>query len=102
MKIGPGTQDNNIGQAQNASLAARIGQAPGALPNVSSKQFGLDRVDVSDVSQTAAAVIGITGEQRAQRVGQLTQQYQSGQYVVNPAKLSQAIVDEDTDPNHAS
>jgi anti-sigma28 factor (negative regulator of flagellin synthesis) len=102
MKIGPGTQDNNIGQAQNTSLAARVGQAPGALQNLSSKQFGLDRVDVSDVAQTASAVIGITGEQRAQQVGQLTQLYQSGQYIVDPAKLSQAIVNEDTDSGHAS
>jgi anti-sigma28 factor (negative regulator of flagellin synthesis) len=99
MKIGPGTPDN-IGQAQNASQTARVGQTPGAPRNLSSQQFGLDRVDVSDVAQTAASVIGTTGAQRAQQVAHLTKVYQSGQYTVNAAKLSQAIVDQDTDSSN--
>jgi anti-sigma28 factor (negative regulator of flagellin synthesis) len=98
MKIGPGTSDN-IGQAQNASQAARVGQTPAAPQNLGSQQFGLDRVDVSDVAQTAASVIATAGNQRAQQVANLTQLYQSGQYTVDPAKLSQAIVDQDTDPS---
>jgi anti-sigma28 factor (negative regulator of flagellin synthesis) len=101
MKIVPGTQDS-IGQTQNASQTARVGQKSGTSRSLSSQQFGLDRVDVSDVAQTAASVMGITGDQRAQQVAQLTQRYQSGQYIVDPAKLSQAIVDQDTDPTHAS
>ena len=99
MKIGPGTPDN-IGQTQNASQTARVGQTPGAPQSLSSQQFGLDRVDVSDVAQTAASVIGSSGDQRAQQVANLTQLYQSGQYTVDPAKLSQAIVDQDTDPSN--
>ena len=99
MKIGPGTSDN-IGQAQNASQAARLGQTQSAPPNLKPQQFGLDRVDVSDVAQTAASVLGTAGNQRAQQFAQLKQVYQSGQYSVNPAKLSQAIVDQDTDPTH--
>jgi anti-sigma28 factor (negative regulator of flagellin synthesis) len=99
MKIGPGTPDN-IGQAQNTSQTARVGQTPGGPQNPGSQQFGLDRVDVSDVAQTAASVIGTAGDQRAQQVAHLTQLYQSGQYTVDPAKLSQAIVDQDTDPTN--
>jgi anti-sigma28 factor (negative regulator of flagellin synthesis) len=45
-------------------------------------------------------VIGTAGDQRAQQVANLTQLYQSGQYIVDPAKLSQAIVDQDTDPSN--
>lgn len=100
MKIGLGTQDS-IGQAQNTGLAARIGQTNGASQSSNSQQFGLDRVDVSSVAQTAASVIATSGDQRAQQVGSLTQLYQSGQYTVDPAKLSQAIVDHETDPTHA-
>jgi len=40
----------------------------------------------------------MAGGQRAQQVANLTQLYQSGQYTVDPAKLSQAIVAQDTDP----
>jgi anti-sigma28 factor (negative regulator of flagellin synthesis) len=100
MKIGLGTQDN-IGQAQNTSQTSRVDQASRATQNVRPQQFGLDRVDVSDVAQTAASVIGATGYQRSQQVTNLTQIYQAGQYSVNPAKLSQAIVEQDTDPSHA-
>jgi anti-sigma28 factor (negative regulator of flagellin synthesis) len=101
MKIGLGTQDN-IGQTQNTTQTGRVGPSSGASPGLGSQQFGLDRVDVSDVAQTAASVIGVTGDQRAQQVANLTQLYQSGQYTVDPAKLSQAIVDQDTDPTHAA
>jgi anti-sigma28 factor (negative regulator of flagellin synthesis) len=59
-------------------------------------------VDVSDVAQTAASVIATAGEQRAQQVADLTQRYQSGQYTVDPAKLSQAIVEQDTDPTNVA
>jgi len=100
MKIGLGTPDN-IGQAQNTSQTARTSQSSGASRNLGSQQFGLDSVDVSSVAQTAASVIGVTGDQRAQQVANLTQLYQSGQYSVDPGKLSQAIVDQDTDPTHA-
>jgi anti-sigma28 factor (negative regulator of flagellin synthesis) len=100
MKIGLGSQDN-IGQAQNTSQTGRVGTTSGAAQGPSSQQFGLDRVDVSSVAQTAASVIGITGNQRNQQVANLTQQYQSGQYTVDPVKLSQAIVNQDTDPTHA-
>jgi anti-sigma28 factor (negative regulator of flagellin synthesis) len=101
MKIGLGTQDN-VGQAQNTSQTARVGQTSGATQSRGSQQFGLDRVDVSDVAQTAASVIGISGDQRAQQVANLKQLYQSGQYNVDPVKLSHAIVAQDTDPTHAS
>ena len=100
MKIGPGTQDN-IGQTQSTSPAARTGQTAGATQSLKSQQFGLDRVDVSDVAQTAASVMGTAGDQRAQQVANLTQLYQSGQYSVDPVKLSQSIVEQDTDPTHA-
>ena len=100
MKIGLGSQDN-IGQTQNTSQTARADQSSGAAQSRKSQQFGLDRVDVSAVAQTAASVIGISGDQRAQQVANLAQQYQSGQYTVDPAKLSQAIVAHDTDPAHA-
>jgi anti-sigma28 factor (negative regulator of flagellin synthesis) len=100
MKIAPGTQDN-IGPTQNASPAARTGQTAGATQSLRAQQFGLDRVDVSDVAQTAASVMGTTGDQRAQQVANLTQLYQSGQYSVDPVKLSQAILEQDTDPTHA-
>jgi anti-sigma28 factor (negative regulator of flagellin synthesis) len=101
MKIVPGTQDS-IGQTQSAGQTARVSPKSGSLQSLSSQQFGLDRVDVSDVAQTAASVMGISGDQRAQQVAQLKQLYQAGQYIVDPAKLSQAIVDQDTDPTHAS
>ena len=101
MKIEPGTQ-NSVGQAQNAGQTARVGQKSGVSRSLSSQQFGLDRVDVSDVAQTAASVMGIAGDQRSQQVAQLKQTYQSGQYIVDPVKLSRAIVDQDTDPTHAS
>jgi anti-sigma28 factor (negative regulator of flagellin synthesis) len=100
MKIGLGSQDN-IGQTQNASQTTRTGKTSGASQSLKSQQFGLDRVDVSDVAQTAASVISTTGDQRAQKVANLTQLYQSGQYTVDPVKLSAAIVDQDTDPTHA-
>jgi len=96
MKIGLGSQDN-IGQAQNTSQTARTGQASGGTQRIGPQQFGIDRVDVSDVAQTAASVIGTTGAQRSQQVANLTKLYQSGQYNVDPAKLSQAIVDQDTE-----
>jgi anti-sigma28 factor (negative regulator of flagellin synthesis) len=99
MKIGLGTQDN-IGQAQNTSQAFRLDQAYTAPRNLKPQQFGLDRVDVSDTAQTAASVIGATGHQRSQQVTNLKRIYQSGQYTVDAAKLSQAIVEQDTDPNH--
>jgi anti-sigma28 factor (negative regulator of flagellin synthesis) len=99
MKIGPGTPDN-IGQAQNAGQTVRSGQTPGVSQSLSSQQFGLDRVDVSDVAQTAASVIATAGDQRAQQVANLTQMYQSGQYTVDAGKLSQAIVNQDTDPTN--
>jgi anti-sigma28 factor (negative regulator of flagellin synthesis) len=100
MKIGLGSQDN-IGQAQNTSQTARVGATPGGTQSQNSQQFGLDRVDVSAVAQTAASVIGITANQRTQQVANLTQQYQTGQYNVDPVKLSQAIVSQDTDPSNA-
>jgi anti-sigma28 factor (negative regulator of flagellin synthesis) len=100
MKIGLGTQDN-IGQAQNTSQTARVGQTPGGSQSVGSQQFGMDRVDVSSIAQTAASVIGTASDQRAQQVANLTQLYQSGQYTVDPSKLSQAIVNQDMDPLHA-
>jgi anti-sigma28 factor (negative regulator of flagellin synthesis) len=100
MKIGLGPQDN-IGQTQNTSQATRVGQTSGGPQSLSSQQYGLDRIDVSSVAQTAASVIGTAGAQRAQHVANLTQQYQSGQYNVDAVKLSQAIVDQDTDPSHA-
>jgi anti-sigma28 factor (negative regulator of flagellin synthesis) len=99
MKIGLGTQDN-IGQAQNTGQTARVSQPSGGPQTVNSQQFGLDRVDVSDVAQTAASVMGTAGGQRTQQVANLTQLYQSGQYNVDPDKLSQAIVAQDTDPAH--
>lgn len=99
MKIGLGSQDN-VGQAQNTSQTARTGQTSGASRTQGSQQFGMDRVDVSAVAQTAASVIGISGDQRAQQVANLAQQYQSGQYTVDPVKLSKAIVEQDTDPTH--
>jgi anti-sigma28 factor (negative regulator of flagellin synthesis) len=100
MKIGLGSQDS-IGQTQNSSQTTRAGKSSGGSQGLKSQQFGLDRVDVSDVAQTAASVIGISGDQRAQRVANLTQVYQSGQYTVDPVKLSAAIVQQDTDPTHA-
>jgi anti-sigma28 factor (negative regulator of flagellin synthesis) len=100
MKIGLGPQDN-IGQTQNTSQLTRAGQTSGGPQSLGSQQYGLDRVDVSSVAQTAASVIGMAGGQRAQQVANLTQLYQSGQYTVDPAKLSQAIVAQDTDPAHA-
>lgn len=100
MKIGLGSQEN-IGQTQGTTQTARTGQGSRASQNVGSQQFGLDRVDVSSVAQTAASVMGIAGDQRSQQVAKLTQLYQTGQYTVDPAKLSQAIVSQDTDPTHA-
>jgi anti-sigma28 factor (negative regulator of flagellin synthesis) len=98
MKVGLGAQ-NNTGQTQNTSQTARTGTAPGETQGAGSQQFGLDRVDVSNVAQTAASVIGITSSQRSQQVANLAQQYQSGQYTVDPVQLSLAIVNQDTDPN---
>jgi len=100
MKIGLDTQ-GNIGQTQNTSQTGRAGQVSGTPQKPGSQQFGLDRVDVSDVAHTAATVIGISSDQRAQQVANLTRLYQSGQYNVDPVKLSQAIVQQDTDPTHA-
>jgi anti-sigma28 factor (negative regulator of flagellin synthesis) len=100
MKIGLGSQDN-IGQLQNTGQTGRVGTTTGGAQGPSSQQFGLDRVDVSSVAQTAASVIGISGDQRNQQVANLTQLYQSGQYSVDPIKLSQSIVNQDTDPAHA-
>jgi anti-sigma28 factor (negative regulator of flagellin synthesis) len=96
MKIGLGNQDN-IGQAQNTSQSARVNQSFSGQQGLRSQQFGLDRVDVSDVAQTAASVISIAGDQRATQVASLRQVYQSGQYNVDPVKLSQSIVEQDTD-----
>ena len=91
-----------IAPAPNTGQTDRSGQSSGASQSLSgSQQFGLDRLDVSNVAQTASSVIGISGEQRAQQVANLTQLYQSGQYNVDPDKLSNAIVDQDTDPTHA-
>jgi anti-sigma28 factor (negative regulator of flagellin synthesis) len=100
MKIGLGTQDN-IGQAQNTCQTTGVGPTAGAPQRLGSQYFGLDRVDVSETAQTAASVIGISSAQRSQQVANLTQLYQSGQYTVDPAKLSQTIVAQDTDPVHA-
>jgi anti-sigma28 factor (negative regulator of flagellin synthesis) len=101
MKIGLGTPDN-LGQTQNTSQSAYVGQTSGSPQRIGSQQYGLDRVDVSSVAQTAASVLGTAGNQRAQQVGSLTQLYQSGQYSVDPVKLSSAIVDHEMDPTHAN
>jgi len=100
MKIGLGSQ-NNIEQTQNTSQPTRAGQTSGGSQSLGSVQYGLDRVDVSSVAQTAASVIGMASDHRAQQVANLTQLYQSGQYTVDPIKLGNAIVEQDMDPSNA-
>jgi anti-sigma28 factor (negative regulator of flagellin synthesis) len=100
MKISIGTYDN-VGLAPNPDHTTRVGQTQSVPQVLGSQQFGMDRVDVSDVAQTAASVMGTASNQRIQQVANLTQIYQSGQYNVDPGRLSQAIVDQDTDPTVA-
>jgi anti-sigma28 factor (negative regulator of flagellin synthesis) len=97
MKISIGTYDN-VGLAPNPDHTTRVGQSQSAPQALGSQQFGMDRVDVSAVAQTAASVMGAASTQRSQQVANLTLAFQSGQYNVDPARLSQAIVDQDTDP----
>jgi anti-sigma28 factor (negative regulator of flagellin synthesis) len=103
MKIGQGSLDNNIGQTLGAGQTAGVGRGYGQN-GVNRSQFGLDRADVSDVAQTASRVLGESSAQRSQQVANLAQQYQSGQYSVDPSTLSSAIINNDSaiDPIQSS
>ena len=94
-----GPQDNPIDQAQVTRETERVARDARPLQGPHRRQVGLDRIEVSDVAETAARVVGIASEQRAERVEKLAQLHQAGQYVVDPSKLSDAIIDHDLEPD---
>jgi len=88
-------------QSERASQTERFGSDT-STSGSRSRQVGLDRVEVSRVGETAAALIESTMQQRQERVAALANQFQAGNYSLNLANLSQSILDHDseTDPSY--
>jgi hypothetical protein len=100
MKIQPNGSPGSgqVEQSQNAKRLDRLDIAPNQTGSRSS-QVGLDRIDVSNVGETASRVMQEAGAQRSSTVSALAQLYQSGQYTTNPRQLSQTIIDHDLEPD---
>jgi hypothetical protein len=63
------------------------------------QQVGLDRIEMSRTGEMAAALVTQTMQSRQERVAGLASQFQAGTYTPNLTNLSNAILNEDTDPS---
>ncbi|MEP7355153.1 MAG: flagellar biosynthesis anti-sigma factor FlgM [Acidobacteriota bacterium] len=95
---GQGVSSDRSSEASRPDRADLGAQQGGATRT---SQVGLDRIDVSNVAETAARVMGSTGQQREQKISALTQQVQAGAYSVNTKALSSAILTYDSEPSAA-
>ena len=76
-----------------AGRTEELSRAPGTgKPPAGSAGAAEDRVEISALSENLAAANSQVDVQRAERVQHLAALYQSGQYHVDAAKVSQAIV----------
>jgi anti-sigma28 factor (negative regulator of flagellin synthesis) len=96
-----GFGDNQVGQSNSAQQTDRLGDSGGSQGS-NSRQIGLDRVEVSNLADTVSRVMGQAGDQRAARIGQIAQIYQSGNYQVNASSLTSAIINHDSEPDTAN
>jgi anti-sigma28 factor (negative regulator of flagellin synthesis) len=96
-----GLPANQVEQSQSAKQSGRLGAGSQQEGSSTTRQVGLDRVEVSNIAETASRVLAASGEGRAQQVATLAQLYQSGKYSVNANQLSQAIIEHDLQPDHA-
>ncbi len=82
-----GPQPAETGKAQGSQAVERDGSSRGSASRAGN---GTDSVDFSSVSRA----ISSHASSRSARVAQLTAQYRAGQYQVDPARLSNAMVGE--------
>ncbi len=91
-------------QIQNDSLSGAVSPAVGGAdeisraarsPSPSSTSLGsrgVDKIDISSFAQNVAAASSAQDAQQASRIKQLTAIYRSGQYSVDSAQVSRAMV----------
>jgi anti-sigma28 factor (negative regulator of flagellin synthesis) len=77
--------------APRADEISRPANSPSQSTGRSASRGG-DSVDISSLSQNVTAASAAQEVQQASRVGQLTALYRSGQYSVDSAQVSHAIV----------
>lgn len=83
-----GTAASGIGRADEVSRPAN---SPSQSAGRSGNRGG-DSVDISSLSQSVAAASTVQQAQQASRVGQLAALYRSGQYSIDSAQVSRALV----------
>ncbi len=77
--------------AARADEVSRPASSSSQYANGSQSRAG-DSVDISSLSQSVAAASSAQDSQQAGRVKQLTALYQSGQYHIDSAQISRAMV----------
>jgi hypothetical protein len=77
--------------ASQTAPAEKTGK-PGSTSSGSIGSSGADQVDISSLSGSIAAASSALASQQSARVSQLTGLYASGQFQVNSAQLSSALV----------
>ncbi|MEO8099786.1 MAG: flagellar biosynthesis anti-sigma factor FlgM [Acidobacteriota bacterium] len=95
MKIDNRGQNVSTDRSERAAQADRLDAGNGAR-GFAARQVGLDRVDISHAAHTAARLVETTMHSRLERVSRLASQFQSGGYQPNMAKVSEAILNDDT------
>lgn len=87
-------QNDGVAAATNAQAApaANAAQKGSSLLSGSIAPAGADQVDLSPLSGNIAATVGALASQQASRVSQLAALYSKGEYPVDSAQLSRALV----------
>jgi anti-sigma28 factor (negative regulator of flagellin synthesis) len=86
-------QSDGIGAAATSQTApAEKTGKPDSTSSGSIGNSGADQVDISSLSGSIASASSALASQQSARVSQLTALYASGQFQVNSAHLSQALV----------
>jgi anti-sigma28 factor (negative regulator of flagellin synthesis) len=83
----PGVSSQQVSEADRLS-SSRAGSAKNGV----SSDSGGDRVDVSSVTDAISAGISAQNLSQANRVAQLKGAYEGGQYAVDTAQVSKAVV----------
>lgn len=98
MKINNRTvQDSQLERSQGRQSERVGGSRTSDLQGSQRYQVGLDRVEVSNLADTAAQIISSAHQTRESHIVQLTALHQAGQIAVDPDQLANSILDHDLD-----
>ena len=89
-------------RSERSGEIGRLG-SDSSVSSSRSRQVGLDRIDVSQLGGTAAALVEQTMQTRQERISALAAHFQAGNYSLDLPKLSESILDHDSDiyPSYA-